>query len=60
MLNFSYIQLHKVKTENLNSNNQGHCDPLKVLKLVNSQALQPDSLQTLMYHLIFFTGQLQM
>jgi hypothetical protein len=31
-----------------------------VLKLVHSQALQPESLQKLMHHLTFFTGQLEM
>jgi hypothetical protein len=38
---------------------QGHCDPLMVPKLVHSQALKPDSLQTLMHHLISFTIQQQ-
>jgi hypothetical protein len=36
-----------------------HCDPLMVLKRVHSQALKPDSLQTLMHHLISFTIQLE-
>jgi hypothetical protein len=31
-----------------------------VLKLVLSQAQKPDSLQTLMHHLIFFTSQMDM
>jgi hypothetical protein len=32
--------------------------PLMVLKLVLSQAQKPDSLQTLIHHLTFFTSQM--
>jgi hypothetical protein len=38
---------------------QGHCDPLMVLKRVHSQALKPDSLQTLMHRLTSFTIELE-